>query len=52
VEIESHDDKLTVSFLRRDRFTDAETSEPTTIEIRVTKILVLDQGKWKLASVR
>ena len=52
VEIESHDDKLTVSFLRRDKFTDAETNEPTTIEIRVTKILVLDQGKWKLASVR
>jgi len=52
IEIASHDKELTVSFLRRDRFTDSETGEATVVEIRVIKILVRDNGAWKLASVR
>jgi hypothetical protein len=41
-----------VSYTRRDRFIDAQTKQPTKVDIRLTKTLVLVDGAWKLVSGR
>ena len=49
VNIETHGNNLAVSYTRRDKFVDKETGEPVTLEVRVTKFLVQDGGRWKFA---
>lgn len=39
-----------VSFVRRDRFTDASSGRPVRLEVRLTKILVREQASWKIGS--
>lgn len=43
-----HDDGIAVSFVRRDRFTDASSGRPVRLEVRLTKIVVRDQDTWKI----
>lgn len=49
VVVSIHDQQMTVSFTRRDRFTDRETSRPVRLEVRLTKTVVRENGTWKLA---
>ncbi len=44
------DDGVTVSFLRRDRFDDAESGRPVRLEVRLTKMVVQEQATWKIGS--
>lgn len=39
-----------VSFVRRDRFTDASSGRPVRLEVRLTKVLVREQAAWKIGS--
>ncbi|MBI3770371.1 MAG: protein kinase [Deltaproteobacteria bacterium] len=39
-----------VSYTRKDKFIDARTKEPVTLEVRLTKILVQRDGTWKIAT--
>ena len=41
---------LLVSFVRRDRFTDASSGRPVRLEVRLTKVLVREQSSWKIGS--
>ncbi|MGD9763895.1 MAG: caspase family protein [Candidatus Binatia bacterium] len=45
-----HEGGATVTFVRRDRFTDAETGRPVRLEVRLTKLLVRGQSSWKIGS--
>ena len=47
VKIEPQGKDIAVSYTRRDKFVDKETGDPVTVEVRVTKFLVQDGGKWK-----
>jgi hypothetical protein len=49
VKIEPHGQDLAVSYIRRDSFVDKDSGEPVSLEVRVTKFLVQDGGKWKFA---
>ena len=40
---------VAVSYTRRDNFVDKETGEPVSLEVRVTKFVVQDNGTWKFA---
>jgi len=44
------EDGVTVSFVRRDRFTDAETGRAVRLEVRLTKLLLREQSTWKIGS--
>jgi TolB-like protein len=41
--------EMTVSYTRRDRFVDKGTSKPVSLEVRLTRIVVREGGKWKIA---
>lgn len=41
---------VAVSFTRHDRFVDAQTGRTVRLEVRLTKLLVPEQGSWKIAS--
>jgi TolB-like protein len=49
VKIQPRGNDLAVSYTRRDHFIDKETGEPVSLEVRVTKFLVQDGGKWKFS---
>jgi TolB-like protein len=49
VKIQPRGPDLAVSYTRRDNFIDKETGEPVSLEVRATKFLVQDGGKWKFA---
>jgi TolB-like protein len=49
VKIQPSGDDIAVSYTRRDNFIDKESGEPVSLEVRVTKFLVQDHGKWKFA---
>jgi len=49
VKIQPRGNDLAVSYTRRDNFIDKETGEPVSLEVRVTKFLVQDGGKWKFS---
>jgi TolB-like protein/ketosteroid isomerase-like protein len=49
VVVAAQGDDLTVSFTRRDRFTDRETGRPVRLEVRLTKTVVRKGERWKLA---
>jgi TolB-like protein len=48
VVVAARGDDLTVSFTRRDRFTDRETGRPVRLEVRLTKTVVRQGETWKL----
>ena len=52
VRIEPREHEVAVSYTRRDRFVDRESGKPTQVEVRLTKVLVRDNGKWRIASGR
>ena len=49
VVVMTHEQQTTVSFTRRDRFTDRESGRPVRLEVRLTKTVVRENGTWKLA---
>jgi hypothetical protein len=48
VTITPQGDDVAVSFTRGDRFVDAKTDRPVRLEVRLTKVLVREQGTWKI----
>ena len=50
VSVAQHADGVAVSYTRRDRFIDTVSGKPQRLEVRLTKILVRDNGQWKMAS--
>ena len=52
IDIALGQNEAAVSYTRRDRFIDSTTERPTKVEVRLTKILVLIDGTWKIASGR
>jgi TolB-like protein len=50
ISVTTQDDSLMVSFVRRDRFTDATSGRPVRLEVRLTKVLVREQASWKIGS--
>jgi len=49
ISVTPHADGVAVSYTRRDRFTDGVSGKPQRLEVRLTKILVNDNGHWKMA---
>ena len=41
-------DGVAVSYTRRDTFVDRDSGKPQRLEVRLTKILVLDGNQWKI----
>lgn len=50
ITVAPHSDGVAVSYTRRDRFIDTVSGRPQRLEVRLTKILVRDNGRWKMAS--
>ena len=50
ISVTSQDGGLLVSFVRRDRFTDASSGRPVRLEVRLTKVLIREQSSWKIGS--
>jgi len=50
VTVAPHGDGVAVSYTRHDRFIDTVSGKPQRLEVRLTKILVRDNGQWKMAS--
>jgi TolB-like protein len=50
IEVTPHQDGVVASFVRRDHFTDVESDRPVRLEVRLTKVLVREQGTWKIGS--
>jgi TolB-like protein len=48
VTITAHGEGVAASFTRRDRFRDRETGRPVRLEVRLTKILTLENDTWKI----
>lgn len=52
IAIDPRGNEVAVSYTRRDRFVDKETAKPQYLEVRLTKILVRENGKWKITGGR
>ncbi|MEO8602730.1 MAG: nuclear transport factor 2 family protein, partial [bacterium] len=50
IQVTPSDGGVTVSFVRRDHFTDAESGRVVRLEVRLTKVLVREQSTWKIGS--
>ncbi|MFN8640571.1 MAG: hypothetical protein U0802_02495 [Candidatus Binatia bacterium] len=50
VSITPQEGGILVSFVRRDRFTDASSGRPVRLEVRLSKVLVREQAAWKIGS--
>lgn len=50
VTITPNDDGVLVSFVRRDRFDDAQSGRPVRLEVRLTKVVSREQSTWKIGS--
>jgi TolB-like protein len=50
IQVTPHHDGVVASFVRRDHFTDVESDRPVRLEVRLTKVLVREQGTWKIGS--
>jgi TolB-like protein len=48
VTVMPHGSETAVSYTRRDRFVDRGTHKPISLEVRLTRIVVRDGGKWKI----
>jgi TolB-like protein len=51
-EIEPRGPEVVVSYTRRDHFTDRVSAKTQALEVRLTKIMVHQNGQWKIASGR
>jgi class 3 adenylate cyclase/TolB-like protein len=49
IRIQPRDQDILVSYTRHDRFVDKETGEPMSLEVRLTRFLVQEDGQWKFA---
>jgi TolB-like protein len=49
IKIQHRSDDVAVSYIRKDDFVDKESGEPITVEVRVTKFVVRDNGQLKFA---
>jgi hypothetical protein len=49
IAVAPHSEGVAVSYTRRDRFIDTASGKPQRLEVRLTKILVRDNGQWKIA---
>jgi len=49
VTVSSHGTDMAVSFTRRDRFIDRASGKPVRLEVRLTRIVVREDGTWKIA---
>jgi len=52
VSVEPRGDEVAVSYTRRDRFVDKASAKPQHLEVRLTKILVRENGTWKITGGR
>jgi uncharacterized caspase-like protein/ketosteroid isomerase-like protein len=52
ITIDPRGDAVAVSYTRRDRFVDRESAKAQRLEVRLTKILVRENGKWKISGGR
>jgi TolB-like protein/ketosteroid isomerase-like protein len=50
VAVVPHGDGLAVTYTRRDRFVDRESGKTVRLEVRLTKIFMRENGKWKIAA--
>lgn len=50
VKIQPREHDVAVSYTRHDEFIDKDTGLPVSLDVRVTKFLVQDGGKWKFAA--
>ncbi len=48
VTVVPHGNETAVSYTRRDRFVDRGTGKPISLEVRLTRIVVREGGKWKI----
>lgn len=48
VTVVPHGNETAVSYTRRDRFVDRGTGKPINLEVRLTRIVVREGGKWKI----
>jgi TolB-like protein len=48
VTIAAHGEGVAATFTRRDRFTDRQSGRAVRLEVRLTKILTLQNGSWKI----
>ena len=49
VTVTPHGRDMAVSYTRRDRFVDRASGKPVRLEVRLTRIVVHEDGKWKIA---
>jgi TolB-like protein len=49
VSVELRGADVSVSYTRHDRFIDKETGKPARLDVRLTKVLIREGGKWKIA---
>ena len=52
VTVEPRGNEIAISYTRRDRFIDQQSGKPQSLEVRLTKILVREQGTWKFSGGR
>jgi hypothetical protein len=52
IEVEPRGPEVVVSYTRRDHFTDRVSAKAQALEVRLTKILVQQNGQWKIAGRR
>jgi len=52
VAVEWRGEDLAVTYTRRDRFVDRESAKAQQLEVRLTKILVRENGQWKISGGR
>jgi uncharacterized caspase-like protein/TolB-like protein len=52
ISVQPHEKDMVVSFTRRDHFVDKESGKPVRLEVRLTKVLVRENGQWKIAGAR
>ena len=52
VTVEPHGEEVAVSYTRRDQFVDKQSAKAQHLEVRLTKILVRENGKWKITGGR
>jgi ketosteroid isomerase-like protein len=49
VNVDAQDSKASVSYTRRDHFTEKATGKKINLEVRLKKTFVREEGKWKFA---
>jgi ketosteroid isomerase-like protein len=50
VSVQTRGGETIVSYTRQDRFVDHKTGRRVHLEVRLTKVLVRENGKWRIGS--